>query len=65
MAPFAAQAHPPGATGSLLPVPPMRRFPAVKIRDCRLYAANGRYEDPALPTILLAGGALLFFAEAR
>jgi hypothetical protein len=30
-----------GATGSLLPVPPTRRFQAVKIRDCRLYAAKG------------------------
>ncbi len=40
-----------GSTGSLLPVPPARRFRAVKIRDCRLYTAKGRYEDPALPII--------------
>jgi hypothetical protein len=40
-----------GATGSLLPVPPTRRFQAVKIRDCRLYAAEGWHGDPTLPII--------------
>ena len=40
-----------GATGSFLPVHPTRRFQAVKIRDCRLYAAKGWYEDLALPII--------------
>ena len=40
-----------GATGNLMPVPPTRRFQAVKIRDCRLYAPKGWYEDLALPII--------------
>ena len=37
----------------------------MKYCDCPLYAANGRYEDRALPTILLAGGSVAFLRRGK